>query len=149
MIFSETIDSIQQLRDMLEADGVPAQTIHNGVKPRERKEILDSWGDSYFPLLSVHTLELGYDVPQVGIAIIIASTSNINQVAQRIGRVVRKAEGKEQALVYIVYVGKTKDDNVLRVVKAAVEKESERAARALSRGNKRPTQGQKTIAKFS
>jgi superfamily II DNA or RNA helicase len=149
MIFSETIDSIQQLRDVLEADGVPAQTIHNGVKPRERKEILDSWGDSYFPLLSVHTLELGYDVPQVGIAIIIASTSNINQVAQRIGRVVRKAEGKEQALVYIVYVGKTKDDNVLRVVKAAVEKESERAARALSRGNKRPTQGQKTIAKFS
>ncbi len=149
MIFSETIDSIQQLRDVLEADGVPAQTIHNGIKPKERKEILDSWGDSYFPLLSVHTLELGYDVPQVGIAIIIASTSNINQVAQRIGRVVRKAEGKEQALVYIVYVGKTKDDNVLRVVKAAVEKESERVARALSRGNKRPTQGQKTITKFS
>jgi superfamily II DNA or RNA helicase len=147
MIFSETIDSIQQLKNMLEQSGVPARTIHNGVKPKERREILGSWGDSYFPLLSVHTLELGYDVPQVGIAIIIASTSNMNQVAQRIGRVVRKAEGKDHALVYVVYVGRSKDDNVLRVVRAAVEKESEKTTRA-PRG-KKPTHGQKTITKFS
>jgi superfamily II DNA or RNA helicase len=147
MIFSETIDSIQQLKDMLEDAGIRAHTIHNGVKPRERQEILESWGKDYFPLLSVHTLEIGYDVPQVGIAIIIASTSNMNQVAQRIGRVVRKAEGKDQALVYVVYVAGSKDDNVLRVVKAAIDKESDRPAPA--RGGKRPTAGQKTLTKFS
>jgi superfamily II DNA or RNA helicase len=150
MIFSETIDSIQQLKDMLEGSGVPARTIHNGVKPKERKEILESWGADYFPLLSVHTLEIGYDVPQVGIAIIIASTSNMNQVAQRIGRVVRKSEGKEQALVYVVYVSGSKDDNVLKVVKAAVDKESsERPARAPAARGRRPAHGQKTITKFS
>jgi len=149
MIFSETIDSIRQLKGLLEGAGVPAQTIHNGVKPRERQEILESWGRDYFPLLSVHTLEIGYDVPQVGIAIIIASTSNMNQVAQRIGRVVRKVEGKDQALVYVVYVGGSKDDNVLKVVRAAVEKESDRPSRALSPKGRRPTQGQKTITKFS
>ena len=125
---------------------MPAQTIHNGVKPKERHEILESWGVDYFPLLSVHTLEIGYDVPQVGIAIIIASTSNMNQVAQRIGRVVRKAEGKDQALVYVVYVKGSKDDNVLRVVKAAIEKET--VAARPSRG-KRPAAGQNTITKFS
>jgi superfamily II DNA or RNA helicase len=146
MIFSETIDSIQQLKSMLESSGMPAQTIHNGVKPKERHEILESWGVDYFPLLSVHTLEIGYDVPQVGIAIIIASTSNMNQVAQRIGRVVRKAEGKDQALVYVVYVKGSKDDNVLRVVKAAIEKET--VAARPSRG-KRPAAGQNTITKFS
>ena len=149
MIFSETIDSIRQLKSLLEAAGMPAQTIHNGVRPRERQEILESWGRDYFPLLSVHTLEIGYDVPQVGIAIIIASTSNMNQVAQRIGRVVRKAEGKDQALVYVVYVSGSKDDNVLKVVRAAVEKESDKPARAPSSRGKRPTQGQKTITKFS
>jgi len=149
MIFSETIDSIKQLKDMLEDCGIPAQTIHNGIKPRERHEILGSWGRDYFPLLSVHTLEIGYDVPQVGIAIIIASTSNMNQVAQRIGRVVRKVDGKDQALVYVVYVSGTKDDNVLRVVKAAVEKEGEKALRAPAARGKRPAQGQKTITKFS
>jgi superfamily II DNA or RNA helicase len=149
MIFSETIDSIQQLKAMLEANGIPAQTIHNGIKPKERKQILESWGKDYFPLLSVHTLEIGYDVPQVGIAIIIASTSNMNQVAQRIGRVVRKVDGKDQALVYVVYVSGTKDDNVLKVVRAAVEKEDERTATIRVPKGKRPTQGQKTITKFS
>ena len=149
MIFSETIDSIQQLKAMLEANGIPAQTIHNGIKPKERKQILERWGKDYFPLLSVHTLEIGYDVPQVGIAIIIASTSNMNQVAQRIGRVVRKVDGKDQALVYVVYVSGTKDDNVLKVVRAAVEKEDERTATIRVPKGKRPTQGQKTITKFS
>lgn len=149
MIFSETIDSIQQLKAILEANGIPAQTIHNGIKPKERKQILESWGKNYFPLLSVHTLEIGYDVPQVGIAIIIASTSNMNQVAQRIGRVVRKVDGKDQALVYVVYVSGTKDDNVLKVVRAAVEKEDERTATIRVPKGKRPTQGQKTITKFS
>jgi superfamily II DNA or RNA helicase len=150
MIFSETIDSIRQLKDMLENCGIPAQTIHNGIKPKERQEILESWGKDYFPLLSVHTLEIGYDVPQVGIAIIIASTSNMNQVAQRIGRVVRKVDGKDQALVYVVYVSGTKDGNILKVVRAAIEKEGERAVRApAARGGNRPAQGQKTITKFS
>lgn len=142
MIFSETIDSIQQLRDMLESAGIPARTIHNGIKRQEREEILARWGRDYFPLLSVHTLEIGYDVPQVGIAIIIASTSNINQVAQRIGRVVRKTEGKEHAFVYIVYVNGTKDDNMLKVVKAAVEKGSDAIRTPRS---KRPARGQKTL----
>jgi superfamily II DNA or RNA helicase len=150
MIFSETIDSIQELREMLEQSGIDARTIHNGVRPKERVEILAAWGADYFPLLSVHTLEIGYDVPHVGIAIIIASTSNMNQVAQRIGRVVRKVEGKNQALVYVVYVKNTKDDNVLRVVKAAIEKQSDRPVIA-SRGRTgdRPVHGQKTMTKFS
>jgi superfamily II DNA or RNA helicase len=149
MIFSETIDSIQQLKSILETDGIPAQTIHNGIKPKERKEILESWGKEYFPLLSVHTLEIGYDVPQVGIAIIIASTSNMNQVAQRIGRVIRKVDGKDQALVYVVYVSGTKDDNVLKVVRAAVEKADGRTAMVRVSKDKRPMHGQKTITKFS
>jgi superfamily II DNA or RNA helicase len=148
MIFSETIDSIRQLKDMLEDCGIPAQTIHNGIKPRERQEVLKSWGKDYFPLLSVHTLEIGYDVPQVGIAIIIASTSNMNQVAQRIGRVVRKVDGKDQALVYVVYVSGTKDDNVLKVVRAAIEKEGETVRTPAAKG-KRPAQGQRAITKFS
>ena len=158
MIFSETIDSIQQLKTMLEINGIPACTIYNGIKPKERQEILKKWGTEYFPLLSVHTLEIGYDVPQVGIAIIIASTSNMNQVAQRIGRVVRKTEGKDQALVYVIHVRGTKDDNVLKVIRSAVEKEAAKAEQQQrqqyfsSKSRKRSpssTRGQKAITKFS
>lgn len=129
MIFSETIDSIEQLKNMLISEGIPAMTIHNEIKKKERKEILDTWGKKYFPLLSVHTLEIGYDVPQVGIAIIIASTTNMNQVAQRIGRVIRKSDEKINALIYVVYVDETKDDRMLKTFKAAVEKKASPVSR--------------------
>jgi superfamily II DNA or RNA helicase len=148
MIFSETVDSIQQLRDMLESSGIPARTIHNGVPRYEREEILESWGSDYYPLLSVHTLEIGYDVPQVGIAIILASAANANRVAQRIGRVVRKTEGKEHALVYVVHVRDTKDKNIVKMVNAAIEKSSEEGGRTKAprgSGKNRPARGQKTI----
>jgi superfamily II DNA or RNA helicase len=66
-------------------------------------------------------LEIGYDVPQVGIEIILATTSNMNQAIQRIGRVIRKYEGKDSALIYVVYVSDTKDDNILEIVRKAIE----------------------------
>jgi superfamily II DNA or RNA helicase len=102
----------------------------------------------------VHTLEIGYDVPQAGIAIIIASTSNMNQVAQRIGRVVRISEGKNHALVYVIYVAGSKDTNVLKVMSAAIEKRDLTAPSAGVKADKpaakpRPVRGQKTLTKFS
>ena len=122
MIFSETIESIEKLKKILKENDIHAETMHNQLRAKERKLILEQWGKEYFPLLSVHTLEIGYDIPQAGIAIIISSTSNINQIIQRIGRVIRKFEGKNRALIYVVYVNDTKDDNILKLVKEAIEK---------------------------
>jgi superfamily II DNA or RNA helicase len=120
MVFSETLDSINKLRDRLELEGIKAMAIDSKMNSTERQVILSKWGRDFYPLLSVHTLEIGYDVPQVRIEIILASTSNMNQVIQRIGRVIRKYEGKELALIYVVYVSDTKDDNILNVVKKAI-----------------------------
>jgi superfamily II DNA or RNA helicase len=120
MVFSETLDSINKLRDRLELEGIKAMAIDSKMNSTARQVILSKWGRDFYPLLSVHTLEIGYDVPQVRIEIILASTSNMNQVIQRIGRVIRKYEGKELALIYVVYVSDTKDDNILNVVEKAI-----------------------------
>ena len=45
----------------------------------------------------------------------------MNQVIQRIGRVVRKYEGKRKALIYVVYVSETRDDNILEIFRKAIE----------------------------
>jgi superfamily II DNA or RNA helicase len=87
----------------------------------KRQQVLSEWGKRFYPLLSVHTLEIGYDVPEVGVEIILATTSNMNQIVQRVGRVLRKVEGKETALVYVIYVSDSKDDNVLKCVKSAID----------------------------
>jgi superfamily II DNA or RNA helicase len=121
MIFSETIDSITKLRDMLGSQGTKAMIIDSSVSSKKRQEILNQWGIEFYPLLSVHTLEIGFDIPKVRIEIILATTSNMNQVIQRIGRVIRKHEGKDLALIYVIYVADTKDDNIHDVVKKAIE----------------------------
>lgn len=121
MVFSETLESIRKLKQLLRAEGIDSMVIDSKMPSYRRQKILSEWGRRFYPLLSVHTLEVGYDVPEVGIEIILATTSNMNQVVQRLGRVMRKVEGKESALVYVIYVADTRDDNALTSVKSAVD----------------------------
>jgi superfamily II DNA or RNA helicase len=138
MVFSETLESIIKLRDRLESEGVKAKIIDSKVNSIDRQEILYQWGEDFYPLLSVHTLEIGYNVPQVRIEIILASTSNMNQVIQRIGRVIRKYEGKELALIYVVYVSETKDNNIVDLIKKTVDiKQEEEKGQEISEMKKR------------
>ncbi|HKU49948.1 MAG TPA: DEAD/DEAH box helicase [Nitrososphaera sp.] len=120
MVFSETLESVRKLRHLLAGHGVPAMIIDGSMQSYRRQKILSEWGRKFYPLLSVHTLEIGFDVPEVGIEIILATTSNMNQIVQRVGRVLRKAEGKESALIYAIYVSDTKDRFTLESIKRAV-----------------------------
>jgi superfamily II DNA or RNA helicase len=116
MVFSETIESIQKLQEMLQCR---LQT--EALRSKQRQKILSEWGKEFFALLSVHTLEIGYDVPDVRAAIILASTSNMNQIVQRIGRAIRKTEGKDTALIYTIYLTQTHDTNTLKMVRQATD----------------------------
>ncbi len=129
MVFSETVESITKLKEILASKNIGSEIIHSKIKTKERKSILEKWGTEFFPLLSVHTLEIGFDIPQVGIAIILSNTSNINQIAQRIGRVIRKTKEKNTASIYLIYVKETKDNNILRMVDKAVGNKSNKAIR--------------------
>jgi superfamily II DNA or RNA helicase len=121
MVFSETLESIRKLKQLLRAEGIDSMIIDSRMPSYRRQKMLSEWGRKFYPLLSVHTLEVGYDVPEVGIEIILATTSNMNQVVQRLGRVMRKVKGKDSALVYVIYVADTRDDNALASVKSAVD----------------------------
>ena len=121
MIFSETIESIKKLEKILELNEISSRSIHNKIPANQRKRILEEWGKEYFPLLSVRTLEIGYDIPEVRIAIIISNSSNINQVAQRIGRVIRKTNTKNYALIYVIYIRDSRDNSTLRMVKSTID----------------------------
>jgi superfamily II DNA or RNA helicase len=121
MVFSETLDSIRKLKQQLKSKGIEAMLIDSRMPSFRRQKILSEWGKRFYPLLSVHTLEIGYDVPEVAIEVILATTSNMNQIVQRVGRVLRKVEGKESALVYVIYVSDSRDDDTLAYVKSAID----------------------------
>ena len=120
MIFSETIESIDKISEILRKNKISSQVIHNKIKTKERQEILNLWGEKFFVLLSVHTLEIGFDIPSVSIAIIVSNTKNVHQLIQRIGRVIRKTDLKSQSLIYVIYVDNTKDKNILTLVKTSL-----------------------------
>ncbi len=135
MVFSETIESIQMLKEMLQNRRIKSMLIDSKLKSKERQKILSQWGKEFFPLLSVHTLEIGYDVPEVRVAIILATTSNMNQIVQRIGRTIRKTAGKDTALIYTIYLSYTHDFNTLRMVRQATDVEHENKGSRISTGN--------------
>ena len=120
MVFSETLESIRELKHYLNSKGIKAMLIDCSIPSARRQKILSEWGKRFYPLLSVHTLEIGYDVPEVAIEIILATTSNMNQIIQRAGRVLRKVEGKKTALIYVIHVSDSKDDDILVRVKNAI-----------------------------
>ncbi len=121
MVFSETLESIRKLKRLLKIEGIDSALIDSKIPSVKRQKMLSQWGSKFYPLLSVHTLEIGYDVPEAEVEVILASTSNMNQIVQRIGRVLRKVQGKNIALIYIIYVSETRDSNILALVKKAIE----------------------------
>ncbi len=121
MVFSETLESVRMLKNLLKARRIDSELIDSSTASYRRQKLLSEWGKHFHALLSVHTLEIGYDVPEARVEIILATTSNMNQIVQRVGRVIRKVQGKDSALIYLIYVSDTRDDNVLELVKKAIE----------------------------
>jgi superfamily II DNA or RNA helicase len=121
MVFSETLESIRKLKQLLRSEGIHSALIDSKIPSMKRQSLLSQWGSKFYPLLSVHTLEIGYDVPEARVEIILASSSNMNQIVQRIGRVLRKVQGKDSALVYVIYVSETRDINIMELVNKAIE----------------------------
>ncbi|MGN6623549.1 MAG: hypothetical protein ACTHKK_05360, partial [Candidatus Nitrosocosmicus sp.] len=64
------------------------------------------------------------------------NTSNANQVVQRIGRVIRKTEDKEKALIYVIYAKETRDHKIVKMIDKAVGKKSDRTFRRTSKQTK-------------
>ena len=81
------------------------------VKPKERKKVLSAFqrGD-IDALVAIKCLDEGVDIPATRTAILMASTSNPREFIQRRGRVLRKHEGKKQAVIYDFVVLPPEDD---------------------------------------
>jgi superfamily II DNA or RNA helicase len=83
---------------------VPAIT-HQTAKD-ERREILEKFRrGAYKVIVTSQVLDEGIDVPDASIGFIISGTGSSREYIQRLGRLLRKVEGKEAKLVEIVSKG--------------------------------------------
>ncbi|MFP4599794.1 MAG: DEAD/DEAH box helicase [Persicimonas sp.] len=80
---------------------VPAITHQTRIK--ERKEILARFNEgSYRVVVTSKVLNEGVDVPKANVAIILSGSGSVREHVQRLGRILRRAEGKRAVLYELV-----------------------------------------------
>ncbi len=88
---------------------VPAITHNTDVK--ERRRWLSAFAEGSLRVLATsRVLNEGVDIPAADIAIVLSGTGTVREHVQRLGRILRKQEGK-QAILYEVVVENTSEEN--------------------------------------
>ncbi|MBB6096918.1 superfamily II DNA or RNA helicase [Deinobacterium chartae] len=91
---------------------VPAITHRTPVK--ERHANLERFRDGRYPVLvTSRVLNEGVDVPEASVAIVLSGTATVREYVQRLGRILRRQEGKT-AVLYEVVAENTAEENVSR-----------------------------------
>jgi superfamily II DNA or RNA helicase len=103
LIYCEDAEQLTEIRETCRAKGVESLEYHTGMRGSKGAN-LDWFKRHGGVLVSIRCLDEGVDIPEVSHAVILASSRNPRQFIQRRGRVLRKAEWKEQATIYDVLV---------------------------------------------
>ena len=97
---------------------IPAITHQTKVK--ERHEVLSAFREGRYPrIVTSRVLNEGVDVPDANIAIVLSGTGSAREYVQRLGRILRRGEGKLVSL-YELVAEKTGEEGVLKRRRARV-----------------------------
>jgi superfamily II DNA or RNA helicase len=114
ILFDEIQTSANDIYDDLNNRGMNPVIYHSGIKAKEKKEAIEKFLDGRSKILvTVKALDEGLDVEDVDIGIIVNGNSQKRQAIQRLGRLLRKKEGKVSKL-YMLYVPETKDEDYVK-----------------------------------
>lgn len=97
---------------------IPAITHQTKVK--ERHEVLSAFREGRYPrIVTSRVLNEGVDVPDANVAIVLSGTGSAREYVQRLGRILRRGEGKLVSL-YELVAEKTSEEGVLKRRRARV-----------------------------
>ncbi len=113
LIFGERIQQAEELYSRLQSL-YPEKTgcCHSKLKPQTNKNTLERFrsGDIRI-LIACKAIDEGVDIPDATIGIILSGTSTQRQRIQRLGRIIRKKEGKGNALLYYLHITESSEDS--------------------------------------
>ncbi len=104
IIFCESINQAHDIYNELSEKKLESTLYHSRLKRMERIQNLSSFQKNYFhTLIGCKALDEGFDVPDIDFAIIVSQSNTSRQRIQRLGRTVRKQEGKNKPIIYTLY----------------------------------------------
>tara|TARA_Y100000593_G_scaffold94859_1_gene196681 strand:+ start:199 stop:1743 length:1545 start_codon:yes stop_codon:yes gene_type:complete len=111
VVFHQEIDQVEEIYQGLKDLGHDVVKEHSRMNRAERSAALDTFkkGEANI-LVSCRTLDEGFNVPDVDIGIIAASSSTATQYIQRAGRILRKSKSKLGAVLYRISAKNTVDE---------------------------------------
>ena len=115
ILFHELIAEINQL--YVELDSSFVSIYHSGFPDSLNRIGLDLYKKGITKvILSARALIEGVDVPMTNVGIIMASSSSRIQRIQSLGRILRRAKGKEETKLFILYAKNTTDELILKKI---------------------------------
>ena len=110
IIFHEDIAMDNLITSLLAEKQHRVAVFHSKIGKDMRRDNLRMFRSGQIDILvCCRALDEGIDVPEAECAILAASTSSHRQRVQRLGRVLRKHEGKESAQIYTLYVSESEE----------------------------------------
>lgn len=91
----------KEVLQLVSGTGLRCHEFVHGVSLPEREKLLQQFaGEDIQVLVAIRCLDEGVDVPSTRMAFIMASSTNPREFVQRRGRILRRAPGKDRAIIY-------------------------------------------------
>lgn len=98
--FCCTIQHAEQMATAFRADGIRAAAVSGGTPAEERRRLIAGLGTGEVEVLtSCMIISEGTDIPSVGGAILMRPTASLSLYLQMVGRALRPAPGKREAVI--------------------------------------------------
>lgn len=117
LIFGERIEQTEAVyRELCRLYGNRVGRYHSALPSAARRQILERFQTGEIRILAAcRALDEGVDVPAASVGIILSGASVNRQRVQRLGRILRKNEGKSMACMYYLYVKESAEESAFLV----------------------------------
>jgi superfamily II DNA or RNA helicase len=113
IVFHESVEKATETNELLCLKGVRSTIYHTGLGEATRRENLRLFKRGYFTcMVCCRALDEGLNVPRTSVGIVACSTSSTRQRIQRLGRILRQAEGKGNATVYTLFATEPEEERL-------------------------------------
>lgn len=113
LIFCERIQQAEEMASVLRrslGNGI-CGLYHSRMSGEARRRILEAFRDNHFRVLvSCRCLDEGIDVPDASVGIVLSSTAVSRQRIQRLGRILRRSDGKQAGSLYYLYIQESSEE---------------------------------------
>ena len=105
LIFTEDNATVYKISRQFLLPAITHQT-----KVKERSQILSAFNEGAFSaIVTSKVLNEGVNVPSANVAIVLSGSGSVREHVQRLGRILRRAEGKQAILYELVAAGTSEE----------------------------------------